>query len=354
MALSTHEIRALLKVVARLQELSTESLVHRHDLVTELCSLLHADVVGHLVWRDGGRMLEEPGGWGREDHMAAEYRQHFQTVDPISPLLRGRPDPVVIESLVDRSTLQRTEYFSDFLRRYQTNPGISMYFEDGSDLLLDYRFGTSDAKKRFGSREQTLLDLLQPYLVNAHRLRQVARAQRQAVSSGSPSFLLESGRPPQPNRKARALLACLEMDERDSLVDMLYRVDAGTSANTEWNGFALCTERERDVLSGQPRCTVHLLARSVGSAAWFLQQFDVTLREGEVCHLMLQGMSDKQIALTLKISYWTVRIYVSRILDKLGIESRSALGLAVLRASQKDTAILPDRCDSQHCVADNS
>ena len=333
MRLSTNDMRALLKVVARLQDASTESLVHRPEVVAELCGLLHADVVGHLVWRDGGRTLEEPGGWGRDDRMHADYRQHFHAIDPISPLLRCQPGPIVIESLMDRRAMRRTEYFSDFLSRYQTYPGISMYLEDGRGTLLDYRFGTSDSQKRFGPREQTLLDLLQPYLINAHRLRQAARM-RDAVGPSTPAFLLGPCAPPLPNHKARSLLACLHTDERRALFDLLYLADAGLSNDMEWNGFSLCSERTRDMGSGRTQCTIYLLARSVGSAAWFLQQFDMTLREGEVCHLMLQGMSDKQIALALNISYWTVRIHVGRIFDKLGVESRSAVGLAVLQASQ--------------------
>lgn len=337
---STNDIRALLKIATRLQEPSPESFLHRSTLVTELCSLLHADVVGHLVWRDGGRSLEEPGGWGREDRMHAEYRQHFQAVDPISPLLRCRPGPVVIESLVGRGALKRTEYFADFLTRYRTYPGVSMYLEDGEGMLLDYRFGTSDAKKRFGRREQTLLELLQPYLINAHRLRQTARARQVTQWCGSPSFVVELGKILIPNSKARALLACLEMEERRALLDRIHGMEAGVLIDPEWKGFSLCVERGRDALSGRPNCIVYLLARSIGSAAWFLQQFDLTLREGDVCHLMLRGMSDKQIAQALGISYWTVRTHVVRILDKLGIESRSGLGLAVLRASQADTAAL--------------
>lgn len=343
MSISTNELRALLKVATRLQEPSAEGFAHRLDLATELCSLLHTDIVAHLVWRDGGRTLEEPGGWGREDRMHAEYGQYFQAVDPISPLLRRCPGPVVIESLVSRRALLRTEYFSDFLSRYQIYPGISMYVEDGGGMLLDYRFGTSDAKKRFGPREQTLLDLLQPYLLNAHRLRKVVRVQPDPGASGSPGFLFTLAKKPKPNRKARALLACLEPHARDVLFDLLCQVEAGVSVNTEWNGFSLCAERVPDVLSGQSQCTIYLSAHSVGSAAWFLQQFDMTLREGDVCHLMLRGMTDKQIALALKISYWTVRIHVSRILDKLGIESRSALGLSVLQSSQCDTPPLSRR-----------
>lgn len=60
----------------------------------------------------------------------------------------------------------------------------------------------------------------------------------------------------------------------------------------------------------------------------------MTWREGEVCHLLLKGLSDKQIALALNISDWTVRAHVGRILEKLGIESRSAIGTVVLAAGR--------------------
>jgi DNA-binding CsgD family transcriptional regulator len=70
----------------------------------------------------------------------------------------------------------------------------------------------------------------------------------------------------------------------------------------------------------------------VGSGAWFQQTFKVTRREGEVCELLLKGLSDKQISKALNISYWTVRSHVGRVLDKLGIESRSAVAARVMAA----------------------
>lgn len=348
MTLSTDDVRALLHVATELQQASSHSFVHRPDLVGALGSLLHVDVVGHLVWREGGRVLEEPGGWGRDDSMHAEYRRHFQTVDPISPLLRGCPGPLIVESLMDYRALKRTEYFADFLTRHRTYPGISMSVEDGTGMLLDYRFGTSDAKKRFGVREQTLLQLLQPYLLNAHRLRQASRPQSNAVSAGNLRFVLKPGQPPQPNRRARTLLASLGRERRDALCGLLCRIGEGLPADMTWSGFVLCVERWKDGAGPIHGCTtVHLLADTVGSAAWFVQYFDMTWREAEVSHLILQGMSDKQIAMTLKISYWTVRIYVARIFDKLGIESRSAIGQLVVRIQSTDPE--PERGDASDC-----
>ncbi len=340
MDLTTTDLRTLLEITGALHEPSADSFVDRPDVVGKLSALLHADIVGHLIWADRGRLLLEPAAWGRDGRMNLEYRAHFQAVDPIAPLLRTCPGPLLIEQLIDRNALQRTEYFADFLSRYKIYPGVSMYLEDADGTLLDYRFGTSDPDQRFGEREVTLLTLLQPHLINAQRLRQTVRTEREAAhagagGSGFPCFLLVDGKPPQPDRRALALMAGLDAHERDALFERLARIGAGAPAQLRWNGFNLCVDRMPHEADGQARCQVHLLAHTVGSAAWLQQRFGMTLREGEVGHLMLQGLSDKHIALALRISYWTVRAHVSRVLDKLGVDSRSAIGQAVLSASQR-------------------
>ncbi|MDB0528855.1 helix-turn-helix transcriptional regulator [Ralstonia solanacearum] len=340
MDLTTTELRTLLEITGALHEPSADSFVDRPDVVGKLSALLHADIVGHLIWADRGRRLLEPGAWGRDARMNLEYRAHFQAVDPIAPLLRSCPGPLVIERLMERGALQRTEYFADFLSRYRVYPGVSMYLEDADGTLLDYRFGTSDPAKRFGERETTLLTLLQPHLINAQRLRQTVRAEREAARAGAggsrcPCFLLVRGKPAQPDRAALALMAGLPRHERDALLDLLARIGGGAPPPPPWNGFNLCVERVPPGIDGQPRCQVHLLAHTAGSAAWFQQRFGMTQREGEVCQLMLQGRSDKHIALALNISYWTVRAHVGRVLDKLGVDSRAAIGQTVLNAGQR-------------------
>lgn len=248
MDLTTTDLRTLLDITGALHEPSADSFVDRPDVVGKLSALLHADIVGHLVWADRGRSLLEPGAWGRDGGMNLEYRAHFQAVDPIAPLLRSCPGPLVIERLIGRNALQCTEYFADFLARYKVYPGVSMYLEDADGTLLDYRFGTSDPGKRFGEREVTLLTLLQPHLLNAQRLRQTARAEREAACAGAdgacfPCFLLVGGRPPQPDRRALALMAGLDAHEREALLDRLARIGAGAPAQLRWNGFNLCVER---------------------------------------------------------------------------------------------------------------
>ncbi|WP_158256698.1 LuxR C-terminal-related transcriptional regulator [Pseudomonas sp. MYb185] len=56
----------------------------------------------------------------------------------------------------------------------------------------------------------------------------------------------------------------------------------------------------------------------------------MTPREKEVFQLLLQGKSNKQIALALDISEFTARDHVCSILRKKGVKSRGELLAAVM------------------------
>jgi len=334
MDLSTADLRALLDITGQLHEPSSDSLLERPELAKKVGRLLHVDLMAHLLWhRDGGHQPQASALWGRDQSMRTEYRYHFHKVDSIAPLLQDSFEPIVIESKISRSEWGQSEYFTDYLCRHQAYPGISLRLPDSRGMLLDYRFSTSDPKKRFGDRETLLLSLLKPHLLNAQQLRAVRQAQERGADADTqvPGFLLAGTSPPRPNEKARALMAGLTVEERDALYQHVLEAAYG-SPHGQWKGFGFCVERGPADGGHGLVCKVHLLARVVGSSAWFQQQFGVTLREGEVCHLLLKGMSDKHIALALNISYWTVRTHVGHVMRKLGVDSRSAIGLAALKA----------------------
>lgn len=334
MDLSTAELRALLDITGRLHEPSSRSLAERPELTQKLGSLLHVDLMAQLFWWPGGAHHPHSSAlWGRDQGMRVEYRHYFHAFDPISELLQGSFEPVVIERKIARAEWGQSEYFTDYLCRHQAYPGISLRVPDANGMLLDYRFSTSDPKKRFGDREVLLLNLLKPHLLNAQHLRVIQEGQEVDADTEMhmPTFVLDGTSPPQPNAKARGIMAGVSSEERDALYNELAAVANGLS-DRQWNGFGFCVERPSEDSSAAPVYRVHLIARVVGSSAWFQQRFGVTAREGEVCHLMLKGMSDKQIALALNISYWTVRTHVGHIMRKVGVDSRSAIGLAAITA----------------------
>ncbi len=59
--------------------------------------------------------------------------------------------------------------------------------------------------------------------------------------------------------------------------------------------------------------------------------FGLTMREFEVLQLMAEGRSDQEIAGALFISYRTVTTHVTRVLSKLGVDSRSAAVSVAMR-----------------------
>jgi DNA-binding CsgD family transcriptional regulator len=67
----------------------------------------------------------------------------------------------------------------------------------------------------------------------------------------------------------------------------------------------------------------------------------LSVREREVYELMVQGLSNLQIANILFISPATVKVHVQHIFDKLGVRSRSALMVqaALERSAHATSAI---------------
>lgn len=61
----------------------------------------------------------------------------------------------------------------------------------------------------------------------------------------------------------------------------------------------------------------------------------MTKREQEVLHSLPQGRTNKQIAISLGISDFTVRDHVSSILRKKGVSSRTELFAAELENKKK-------------------
>jgi len=59
--------------------------------------------------------------------------------------------------------------------------------------------------------------------------------------------------------------------------------------------------------------------------------FDLTEREMEVLHLVVQGQSNQQIAETLVISITTVKAHISNILSKLQVSSRAEASAYAIR-----------------------
>ncbi len=60
----------------------------------------------------------------------------------------------------------------------------------------------------------------------------------------------------------------------------------------------------------------------------------LTTREKEVFELLVEGLSTKEIALTLKISEKTVRNHISNVMQKLGVKGRANAVIELLKLKE--------------------
>lgn len=86
------------------------------------------------------------------------------------------------------------------------------------------------------------------------------------------------------------------------------------------HGLALTIDFDAQALLGQPMLV--LRARSRQPAPCFAT---LTAREREVAGLVATGLRNKDVALALGITVGTVKDHVHRILDKAGLDSRTAI-----------------------------
>ena len=90
-------------------------------------------------------------------------------------------------------------------------------------------------------------------------------------------------------------MAGWEASEREGMLLLLSRIALGASEPMQWAGFDLCTKFEH-AADGRIVHRLYLTAGTMGSGAWFQQKFKVTRREGEVCELLLKGLSEVRAA----------------------------------------------------------
>jgi DNA-binding CsgD family transcriptional regulator len=167
-SLSAQEVKLLKRVIeGLLQPLPSDWLLTKPDLTTDLLRLLSMDFIGATNWNPRRGRYENARCSGRGADMARAFVEEFQRCDPISPRLRHRRDPTPIYSVIDRAELERTRYYNDYLRVYQTTDGIDLHLYDGDTNVGDFRFWRAPCRVPVGSREVALLTLLQPALLHA-------------------------------------------------------------------------------------------------------------------------------------------------------------------------------------------
>jgi DNA-binding CsgD family transcriptional regulator len=80
---------------------------------------------------------------------------------------------------------------------------------------------------------------------------------------------------------------------------------------------------------------VNRLTPELPAAEELIEQFDLTAREAEIGLLLAEGLSNSMIAQRVRLSPHTVRHYIERLFDKVGVKSRRGIALLFLTRSRR-------------------
>lgn len=174
----THEIRDLSLqdmqlfggIVARLTRAEPWDDV-RARILSDLARLLRADYGASYVWSEASGRFGNATILNMDPDNIAHYDEWFQYRDPITHRMRALARPALVDEVMPRRDLHRTEFYTDFLARDGLSHGINMFLKDGQRDLGDFRLWRGHGAPDFGDRELGLLRALEPFL-KAALLRQ--------------------------------------------------------------------------------------------------------------------------------------------------------------------------------------
>jgi NarL family two-component system response regulator LiaR len=129
-----------------------------------------------------------------------------------------------------------------------------------------------------------------------------------------------------PDTEVLALTSVLE----DASVVGAVRVGAIGYLLKDTQAEALC-QAIKAAAAGQVQLTPRAAARLMQAVSADVRPEALTERETEVLRLLAQGQSNKQIARKLNNTEQTIKSHVSRILSKLGVQSRTQATLYAIR-----------------------
>jgi DNA-binding CsgD family transcriptional regulator len=256
---------------------------------------------------------------------------------------------VKISDFLTQRQFHGTGLYNEFFRRVKVEDQMSVSLAVQPARLIG--IALFRGRRSFSERERLLLDLLRPHLAQAYANVQAATAMRQEVSlarqameaSGQEMVVLtKEGRVRLMTPRARDWLAMYfgptkteQLPEalrawRTQQEAVLSRADEvpppREPLRVEHNGTCLLVRH----LCEADHCLLLLEERQTVAEPATFEQDGLTRRKAEVLHWVAQGKTNAEIGCILGMSTRTVQKHVEHILDKLGVETRTAAATLAL------------------------
>lgn len=164
--INSGELRLFGEIVARLERLGPE-LDARAAVFSDVMRLLHGDFGASYVWNARKSRFEEALSFNMERSNLRRYEEWYQFRDPMTFALRARRRATLVDEVIPRDALERTEFYNDFLARDGLHHGVNLFIFDGDRDLGDFRIWRGRGRPEFSSRDLDLLDALEPFVRRA-------------------------------------------------------------------------------------------------------------------------------------------------------------------------------------------
>ncbi|GAB7528247.1 helix-turn-helix transcriptional regulator [Pseudomonas sp. 3A(2025)] len=144
----------------------------RSAVLQLVAQLLHADYAASFVWDEQQQRSTRRCSVNIDNAHLNAYDAFFHQVDLVTPAMRPLAEATNVDRVIQRSTLQHSQFYCDFLKPAGMHHGINVYFFDQGRDVGDLRIWRGAGDPAFGEREERILKELTPYFTKS--LAQVA------------------------------------------------------------------------------------------------------------------------------------------------------------------------------------
>ncbi len=164
--ISGSELRLFGDVVARLERLGPE-LDARAVIFNDVLRLLRSDFGASYIWDPRKNRFDEAISFNMAPGNLRRYEDWYQFRDPMTFQLRARRRATLVDEVISRDKLRRTEFYNDFLARDGLHHGVNLFIFDQERDLGDLRIWRAKGRPEFSERDTGILDALEPHLRRA-------------------------------------------------------------------------------------------------------------------------------------------------------------------------------------------
>ena len=164
--ISGSELRLFGDIVARLERLGPE-LDARAVIFNDVLRLLRSDFGASYIWDSRKNRFDEAISFNMAPGNLRRYEDWYQFRDPMTFQLRARRRATLVDEVISREKLRRTEFYNDFLARDGLHHGVNLFIFDRNAISAICASGGRGGVPEFSERDTGILDALEPHLRRA-------------------------------------------------------------------------------------------------------------------------------------------------------------------------------------------